>query len=60
MFKLDELKIRRRSWVQMANVPTARLGWTLEDCTEVNDEDLTMIRKWLDAVKNKKVIRAVG
>jgi DNA replication protein DnaC len=60
MFKLDELKIRRRSWVQMANIPTARLGWTLEDCTEVDDKDLTMIRKWLDAVKNKKVIRAVG
>ena len=60
MFKLEDLKIRRRSWVQMANIPTARLGWTLEDCTEVHDEDLSMIKKWLEAVKAGKVIRAVG
>jgi len=60
MFKLDELKIRRRSWVQMANIPTARVGWTLDDCTDIEDSDLALIRKWMDAVKSEKVIRAVG
>ena len=60
MFKLEDLKIRRRSWVQMANIPTARLGWTLDDCAEIYDEDVTMIKKWLAAVKDKKVVRAVG
>lgn len=60
MFKLNDLKIRRRSWVQMANIPTARLGWTLSDCTEVDEKDLTNVKRWLASVQSGKVIRAVG
>lgn len=60
MYKLDELKIRRRSWVQMANIPVARVGWTLEDCVDIDESDLSAIKRWVDAVKNKKVIRATG
>lgn len=44
----------------MANIPTARVGWLLEDCEEIEAGDLAIIRKWLDTVKAKKVIRAVG
>jgi len=60
MFKLNDLKIRRRSWVQMANIPTARLGWTLSDCTEVDEKDLINVKRWLASVQSGKVIRAVG
>jgi DNA replication protein DnaC len=60
MFKLSELKIRRRSWVQMANVPAARLGWTLDDCTNVNEEEMDVVNKYIEAVRQGKVIRANG
>jgi DNA replication protein DnaC len=60
MFKLEELKVRRRTWVQMANVPKARTGWTLDDCTDIEVKDINKIKKWLGTVKSGKVIRAVG
>jgi DNA replication protein DnaC len=60
MFKLDELKIRRRSWVKMAGIPTARLGWTLKDCSEADQKDIAIVSKWLKAVKDKHVIRSAG
>jgi DNA replication protein DnaC len=44
----------------MANIPTARVGWTLDDCVDIEESDLEKIKKWLDAVKDKKVIRATG
>lgn len=60
MFKLQDLKLRRRAWVQLANIPTSRLGWTLDDCTDVEPSDIAKIRKWVGLVRDKKVIRAVG
>jgi DNA replication protein DnaC len=60
MFKLDDLKVRRRSWLQVANVPSARTGWLLEDCTEVVDQDLNDVKGWLKLIKSKNVIRATG
>jgi DNA replication protein DnaC len=60
MFKLEELKVRRRTWVQMANVPKARTGWTLDDCTDIEVKDINKIKKWLGTVESGKVIRAVG
>jgi DNA replication protein DnaC len=60
MFKLSELKIRRRSWVQMANVPAARIGWTLDDCTNVNEDEMDVVNKYIEAIKQGKVIRANG
>lgn len=60
MFKLEELKIRRRSWVQMANIPAARRGWTLADCTATNENDIADIKQWLGLVRDEKIIRASG
>ena len=60
MFNPKELKVRRRSWLQIASVPDARRGWTLEDCVETDPEDIDVIRRWLKAVEDGKIIRAVG
>lgn len=60
MFKLEDLKVRRRTWVQMANIPKARTGWTLNDCVDIEGADIDRIRKWLNVVEAGKVIRAVG
>jgi DNA replication protein DnaC len=58
MFKPDELPLRRRTWLKIASIPKNRTGWELTDCTDVSDEDLRVIRKWLASVKDGKVIRA--
>lgn len=60
MFKLNDLKLRRKSWVQIANIPAARVGWTLEDCADIKSDDLSIVRKWIKAAESKKIIRAVG
>lgn len=60
MFRVDDLKIRRKSWVKMAGIPTARLGWTLDDCSDAKQKDVETIRKWIKAVKDGHVIRAAG
>lgn len=60
MFNPKELKVRRRSWLQIASVPDARLGWTLEDCTDTDPEDIVSITRWIKAVEDGKIIRAVG
>jgi len=57
MFNLSDVKLRRRAWIQVANIPGARLGWTLEDCNQIPHVDLEKITIWVTAVKNKTVIR---
>jgi DNA replication protein DnaC len=60
MFNPKELKVRRRSWLQIASVPDARLGWTLDDCTDTEASDIDKIRRWVKSVEDGKIIRAVG
>ena len=60
MFNPKELKVRRRSWLQIASVPDARLGWTLDDCTDTEASDIDKIRRWIKSVEDGKIIRAVG
>ncbi len=60
MFQLESLKVRRKAWVKSAVIPSGRLGWTLEDCKDASSNDVEQLRRWLDSVKNGKVIRAVG
>jgi DNA replication protein DnaC len=60
MYKPEELPARRRNWVQTATLPPAKIGWTLEDCTDVPTEPMTAIKKWLGALYKDKVIRAEG
>lgn len=58
MFKVDDLKIRRRAWLQAANIPKNRRGWELKDCTEVDPTSLSFVKAWVDNVTNKKIIRS--
>lgn len=62
MFDINHktFKTRRRSWMKMANIPAARLGWTLDDCTDVSNVDLLKVRRWMGLVQTGIVIRASG
>ena len=60
MIPSDDLPVRRKSWVALANVPANRRGWEFSDCTDVTEKDLKMLSKWVEHVKNGNVIRAEG
>jgi DNA replication protein DnaC len=60
MINVDELPKRRSSWIRIANIPRARLGWEFSDCTEVTKNDVELIKRWVAKVKDGDVIRADG
>lgn len=60
MFQLSDLKIRRRAWVQTASIPKARLGWTLDDCTDAPKEALDGLRRWMKGALEGKIILKAG
>jgi len=60
MYKPNDLPARRRTWVKIASIPPAKLGWTLEDCSDVSADVMTAVSKWFSAVTSDKVIRAEG
>jgi DNA replication protein DnaC len=57
MFKPEDLKVRRRAWVQLANVPWKRVGWGLEDCTDTPLEVLNGLNSWISRVCEGRVIK---
>ena len=60
MFKLEDVKLRRRTWLQIASIPKARLGWTLADCTDAPKTALESLKRWVTAVSEGKIILATG
>lgn len=61
MFELDKLPVRRRTWVQTAAIPKARLGWVLGDCTDAPDTALKPVRGWLRlALEGEYILKAGG
>ena len=60
MFRLEDLKVRRRAWVQTASIPKARLGWTLGDCTDAPQKALEAIRAWFEVVGEGQIILNAG
>lgn len=60
MYKLEDLKIRRKAWVKAAKVNPNRLGWLLDDCTVLDSDSRKKIDTWMDAVEKGDVIRAAG
>jgi DNA replication protein DnaC len=60
MFKLETVKLRRRTWLQIASIPKARLGWTLDDCTDAPKKALEGLKRWVNAVSEGKIILATG
>ena len=61
MFELAKLPVRRRTWVQTAAIPKARLGWTLGDCTDAPKTALKPVRSWLKlALEGEYILKAGG
>ena len=60
MFKVEELKLRRNTWIRSAGLPKHLIGWELSDCTAINPEDIEDIQLWIDKVRDGKVINAIG
>lgn len=60
MFDIESLKLRRKAWLQAANIPKNRRGWELSDCTDVDPINLKAVTAWVDLVKDKKIIRSDG
>jgi DNA replication protein DnaC len=60
MYKLEEQKVRRKTWIQAACIPKARVGWSLEDCKDSNQEDIQDIKGWLGIFNDGENVRASG
>lgn len=60
MFKSNQLKARRASWIKLAHLPQHLIGWELSDCKAVSEDDMEDVRLWIERLKNKEVIRAQG
>lgn len=60
MFNINELKPRRKIWAKTAGIPAKRLGWTLDDCTDTSKAEMAQIKRWVKAVEEGRVIRAVS
>jgi len=56
----EVVKLRRRHWIQASNIPQARIGWLLEDCSEVEDDVMSDVKLWVKKVLEGKVIRSIG
>jgi DNA replication protein DnaC len=60
MFKIDKLKLGRAAWIKVAGIPSSLIGWTLDDCTATDPQDIHTIRTWINAVGKNKIIKADG
>jgi hypothetical protein len=60
MYELAKQKVIRRSWIQTANIPKARVGWTLQDCNLGDKKILEGFTRWLTGAKEGKIILASG
>lgn len=60
MYNLKDISTVRRMWITMANIPEARRGWLLDDCSDVDGGTLSRIRAWIKSVNDGQIIRAAG
>ncbi len=60
MYKLTDLQLVRKSWVKVAGIPSARVGYLLSDCTDLTQNDIATVKMWLRVVKTGAVIKALG
>ena len=60
MINIDDLPVRRKSWIKIADIPRARVGWELSDCEAITPNDLLSVKRWIEKVKQGEVIRADG
>jgi len=63
MYKQDDLKIRRRTWLKLSGIPehaANSVGWLLSDCIDLDEDTARSVKSWVNHVKNRRVIRASG
>ena len=60
MYKLTDLQLVRKSWVKVAGIPSARVGYLLSDCNDLTQNDIDTVKMWLRVVKAGAVIKALG
>jgi DNA replication protein DnaC len=60
VYKLTDLQLVRKSWVKVAGIPSARVGYLLSDCTDLTQSDIDKVKMWLRVVKAGAVIKALG
>jgi DNA replication protein DnaC len=60
VFKSNELKPRRNSWIRLAHIPQHLIGWELLDCKAVSESDMDDVTSWIYRLKNKEILRAQG
>ena len=60
MFKVEDLKRGRQSWVRNANIPMQRVGVSFSDLTKVTVQARSKLEGWKTAVINGQVIRSQG
>lgn len=63
MYKQEELKIRRRTWLKLSGIQdhaANSVGWLLNDCTDLDEDTARSVKAWVNHVKNQRVIRASG
>ena len=60
MFKVEDLPLRRRTWVQTAAIPLNRRGWEFSDCEGVTQDNIETIKEWVGVVNSGLIIKAEG
>lgn len=60
MFNVNDLKLRRNTWIRSAGLPSHLIGWELSDCLEVSENTLSIVKGWLHKVQSGKIIDAIG
>lgn len=60
MFKIEDLPLRRRSWMKLAAIPHNRIGWELDDCKFITADSHSDIKAWMAAVKVGDRIRSTN
>ena len=60
MYKLTDVKIIRKGWIQNAGIPKSKLGWTLSDCELGDSKTIKNLQRWIESAKTGNIILASG
>jgi DNA replication protein DnaC len=60
MFDVNELKIRRNTWIRSSGLPQYLIGREFSDCTEIPKEIMETVSNWMFKVQKGEIINALG
>lgn len=60
MYKIDDLKYRRSSWIKSARIPGPHKGKEISDCTDISQDVIEQINDWLTLFKSGNIFQADG